>query len=483
MKPTHRRESVPSRHLHLLLDVGLNWLALVCAYGVKEMGGIGIPTDPFDGRHVAFTLAGVAVIWAAVTSALETYQYKRRVVADVHNLLTALGITVAVAMVVIYFLRPFVYPRWFTILYVILAAVFLAVSRWIKMRARQSLALRGKLVRKLVVIGDGDVAQRLANVCERDHSLGYQFCGFVTAQRSAAGAGAEPAGLIAASPIRDRVIGHLDDLERILTDLAPNEVIVALPGREHERVLEIAHRCQQHSVRLRVVPDLFEVVMLRATVTEIEDIPLIGLRDPVITGYQSIIKRAFDLFVAAFCVLLASPLLLVIPVLIWLDSRGRVFFIQERAGENGKPFRMYKFRSMVADAEARLKELVDLDKLDEPAYKLKHDPRVTRIGRFLRRTSLDELPQLFNVLKGDMSMVGPRPEDAEVVRRYNLWHRKRLSVKPGITGPMQVNGRGDLPLDERIRLELLYIADYSLLTDVKYLLRTIPTVLRGSGAY
>jgi lipopolysaccharide/colanic/teichoic acid biosynthesis glycosyltransferase len=108
---------------------------------------------------------------------------------------------------------------------------------------------------------------------------------------------------------------------------------------------------------------------------------------------------------------------------------------------------------------------------------------VTRIGRFLRRTSLDELPQLFNVLKGDMSMVGPRPEDAEVVKRYNLWHRKRLSVKPGITGPMQVNGRGDLPLDERIRLELLYIADYSILTDVKYLLRTIPTVLRGSGAY
>jgi exopolysaccharide biosynthesis polyprenyl glycosylphosphotransferase len=473
MKPTHRRESVPSRHLHLLLDIGLNWLALVCAYGVKELSEIGIPTDPFAARHVAFTLAGIAVIWAAVTSALETYQYKRRVVADVHNLLTALGITVAVAMVVVYFLRPFVYPRWFTILYVILAAVFLAASRWIKLSVRQSLALRGKLVRKLVIIGDGDVARRLARVCERDHSLGYQFCGFVTARSNVHADGPPPDGLL----------GHLDDLESTLTEVAPHEVIVALPGREHERVLEIAHRCQQHSVRLRVVPDLFEVVMLRATVTEIEDIPLIGLRDPVITGYQSIVKRAFDVAVASFCLLIASPLLLVIPLLIWLDSRGRVFFIQERAGENGKPFRMYKFRSMVADAEARLKDLVDLDKLDEPAYKIPRDPRVTRVGRFLRRTSLDELPQLFNVLKGDMSIVGPRPEDAEVVKRYNLWHRKRLSVKPGITGPMQVNGRGDLALDERIRLELLYIADYSILTDVKYLLRTIPTVLRGSGAY
>jgi lipopolysaccharide/colanic/teichoic acid biosynthesis glycosyltransferase len=138
---------------------------------------------------------------------------------------------------------------------------------------------------------------------------------------------------------------------------------------------------------------------------------------------------------------------------------------------------------MVPDAEARLSELVDLDSLPEPMFKIENDPRVTPLGRFLRRTSLDELPQLLNVLKGDMSMVGPRPEQVDVVKRYKLWHRKRLSIKPGLTGPMQVNGRGVLPLDERIKLELMYINQYSILEDLKYLLKTIPAVCRARGAY
>ena len=223
--------------------------------------------------------------------------------------------------------------------------------------------------------------------------------------------------------------------------------------------------------------------MIRASLSEIDDIPLIGLRDPVITGYQSLIKRVFDLAVAAFCLALASPLFVVIPILIWLDSRGPAFFRQVRVGENGRPFNMYKFRSMVPDAETRLPELVRIEALPEPMFKLRDDPRVTRVGRLLRRTSLDELPQLINVLKGDMSMVGPRPEELQVVRHYQLWHRKRLSIKPGITGPMQVSGRGELPLDDRIRLELLYISRYSILEDVKYLLKTIPAVCRARGAY
>jgi len=464
--------------MHWLSDIALHWLALVCAYAIKELGQVGIPTDPFAGRHVLLTLFGVAAIWTAVTSAQETYQYKRRFFAEVVNLLTALGLTVAVAMSLVYFFRPFVYPRWFTILYVALCAVCLTLSRAVKNTIRRWLAQRGRLVRRLIIVGDGEVARRLARICAEDPALGYRFMGFVTLDAAPGGNGnrRQPAP-------PDQVLGRLDDLERLLTETAAEEVIVTLPGREHGRILDVAHRCSGHAVRLRVVPDLFEVVMLRATVTEIEDIPLIGLRDPVITGYQSWVKRAFDLAVAVFCLVLFSPLFLVIPILIRLDSRGSVFFVQERAGENGRPFRMYKFRSMVADAQERLGELVKLEELSEPVYKLADDPRVTRVGRFLRRTSLDELPQLFNVLRGQMSIVGPRPEAMEVVWRYNLWHRKRLGVKPGMTGPMQVSGRGELPLEDRIRLELLYISEYSLLTDIKFCLKTIPAVLRGQGAY
>jgi lipopolysaccharide/colanic/teichoic acid biosynthesis glycosyltransferase len=179
----------------------------------------------------------------------------------------------------------------------------------------------------------------------------------------------------------------------------------------------------------------------------------------------------------------AAPVILACAVAIELDSKGPIFFVQKRAGQNGQPFQMVKLRTMVKDAEEKLPELINLDELSTPAFKLEDDPRVTRVGRFLRRTSLDELPQLWNVLKGEMSLVGPRPEELRVVRLYSDWHRQRLAIKPGLTGPMQVNGRADLDFDERVRLELDYIRNYSLWRDVVILAKTLVAVLSGRGAY
>ena len=464
-----RRDDVLSQARHRALDIGLNWLALVLAYALKEGGRIGIPTDPFGWNEALTTVIGVALVWLVVTALLETYDYKRRLFAECVNLAAALAITLAFYMTYVFFRHVFVYPRWFIIFYAGFGMALLVGSRLTKFMLREALYKRGYMLRRLLIVGHTEVGRRLARACRETHALGFKFVGFLADGPQARG---DP-----------HCLGRLDRLEEVLTDEHIDEVIVALPGREHERILEMAQRCQGHSVRLRVVPDLFEVIMVRATVTEIENIPLIGLRDPAIAGYQSWIKRVFDLALASFCVLLFSPLFVVISVLIWLDSRGKVLFVQQRAGENGKPFRLYKFRSMVSGAEQRLADLVNLEKLPEPVYKIPNDPRITRFGRLLRRTSLDELPQLFNVLKGDMSVVGPRPEAVEMVRRYNLWQRKRLNVKPGITGPMQVRGRGDLSLDDRIRLELIYISNYSLLNDLKLLLQTVPAVLRGRGAY
>lgn len=208
-----------------------------------------------------------------------------------------------------------------------------------------------------------------------------------------------------------------------------------------------------------------------------------GARRPVIPGWKRFVKRALDIVGALVGLALSIPLVAVAAVMIKLDSPGPVFYYQVRIGENGRPFRIVKLRSMVQDADARLDELVDLESLDEPAYKLLNDPRVTRVGQVLRRTSLDETPQFFNVLVGEMSLVGPRPEDARIVAMYNDEQRRRLAVKPGMTGPMQVNGRGDLPLSERLRLELDYIDNYSLRRDLAILLRTFPTIWRGHGAY
>jgi lipopolysaccharide/colanic/teichoic acid biosynthesis glycosyltransferase/glycosyltransferase involved in cell wall biosynthesis len=204
---------------------------------------------------------------------------------------------------------------------------------------------------------------------------------------------------------------------------------------------------------------------------------------PVLSPFNRFAKRAMDIVGALLGLILTSPLMVALAVLIKLDSPGPVLFKQTRVGENGRSFRIIKLRSMVDGAESRLAEVVDVERLDSPAFKIKNDPRVTRIGRFLRRTSLDELPQFWNVLVGDMSLIGPRPEEAYIVQKYNDWHRKRLAVKPGLTGPMQVNGRGDLPLDERVRLELDYIQHYSLWRDIVILARTLPAWISGKGAY
>jgi lipopolysaccharide/colanic/teichoic acid biosynthesis glycosyltransferase len=208
-----------------------------------------------------------------------------------------------------------------------------------------------------------------------------------------------------------------------------------------------------------------------------------GTRQPIIPGWKRVVKRTVDIVGALLGLLVAIPLVAVAALAIKLDSPGPVFYWQVRVGENGRPFRIVKLRSMVVDAERRVEELVDMGHLaQEPAFKLANDPRVTRVGRFLRRTSLDEVPQFYNVLVGQMSLVGPRPEEERVVRLYTDDHRKRLAVKPGLTGPMQVSGRGSLSFSDRLQLELDYIEHYSLRRDLDILVRTLPAIVLGKGA-
>lgn len=283
-----------------------------------------------------------------------------------------------------------------------------------------------------------------------------------------------------------RNLGTLEDASAVVREHEIDEVMIALPAEQHAKVEDVVLRLQADPVRVHFVPDVLELAMVRATVQDFFGIPVVGIREPPIDPAGRLAKRAFDLAAGGVLTLLAAPFMLGCALAIKLTDKGPVFFRQNRIGENGQPFRMLKFRSMVVDAEARLKDLgIDLSKLpkDNPVFKIQNDPRVTPVGRFMRRWSLDELPQLLNVLMGDMSLVGPRPEEAAVVARYSYFHRKRLSVKPGITGPMQVNGRGDLPLERRLTLELAYIEGWTLWSDLKILAKTVPTVLWGKGAY
>jgi exopolysaccharide biosynthesis polyprenyl glycosylphosphotransferase len=261
-----------------------------------------------------------------------------------------------------------------------------------------------------------------------------------------------------------------------------DRVILAADSIEPGEVGELVAVCRERQVKLSVISPLHG----RAgpvRLSRVADLPVLEYDTWDPSRSTAMIKRTFDVFASSLGLLVTAPLFPIIALAVKLDSRGPVFFHQTRAGLDGHPFRMHKFRTMVADAEDRLADVIRLDDLRDPVFKLSEDPRITRVGRVLRRLSLDELPQLWNVLRGEMSIVGPRPEQVELVERYRPEHRFRLSVKPGITGPMQVFGRGDLSFNERLAVELDYIENLSLSRDLRIIAETVPAALRGSGAY
>jgi len=236
-------------------------------------------------------------------------------------------------------------------------------------------------------------------------------------------------------------------------------------------------------VRYRIVPDLLQLSLSRVDIDEISGIPTIGIKEAPLRGWNLAMKRAIDVVVASLGLVLFSPLMLIVAFLIKLFSPGPVLFAQKRLGRDGRPFTIYKFRSMRPGAEKEQEELAQLNRAMSPIFKMRDDPRFTRLGRFLRRMSIDELPQLYNVLRGDMSLVGPRPPTVSEYARYEDWHRRRLEAYPGMTGLWQVSGRSDLSFEEMVLLDIYYIENWSLGLDFRILLRTIPAVILGNGAY
>lgn len=262
-----------------------------------------------------------------------------------------------------------------------------------------------------------------------------------------------------------------------------DRVIVATANLQLDHVTELAAVCRQHQVKLSVVSPLRGSTGPMPYLSQVADLPVLEFDTSDVSRSTVLLKRSFDVLLSAMALALLAPLFPLIALAIKLDSPGPVFFGQLRAGLGGRPFRMYKLRSMHRDAAHQLGDLIDIDALPEPAFKLREDPRVTRVGRFLRRFSLDELPQLWNVLRGEMSIVGPRPEELAVVKHYRPEHQFRLQVKPGMTGPMQVFGRGELGFSERLAVELDYVERMSLARDIWILLQTVPVLVRGIGAY
>ncbi|HEX2388024.1 MAG TPA: exopolysaccharide biosynthesis polyprenyl glycosylphosphotransferase [Solirubrobacterales bacterium] len=267
-----------------------------------------------------------------------------------------------------------------------------------------------------------------------------------------------------------------------LTDRV-DRIVVAATGVESDLIGYLKDLCRARQVKISVVSPLRGKALPSERFVQLADLPILEYNTWDPSRSTLLIRRIFDFAVASVGLLLFIPFAIAIAIAIKLDSPGPVLFSQIRAGLDGRPFRMYKLRTMSVDAEAKLDKLVDIEELEEPVFKLKDDPRVTRVGAFLRRLSIDEVPQLINVLAGEMSIVGPRPEQVELVERYSDAERVRLTVKPGVTGPMQVFGRGELTFSERLAVEIQYIENPSLGQDLRILIHTLPAVMRGTGAF
>jgi exopolysaccharide biosynthesis polyprenyl glycosylphosphotransferase len=276
---------------------------------------------------------------------------------------------------------------------------------------------------------------------------------------------------------------RLDEWRPLLQADGIERVIVALHDLDEQTLSQVASDCRSLGVKLSVAPPLRAMLGTAVDLHHLAELPMIEFRTWDTSRSTMLLKRILDVVGSGAALLVLSPLLALIALAVKLDSRGPALFRQTRAGFNGDPFEMLKFRTMCADAQERLHEVVNVEALTQPAFKVKGDPRVTRVGRVLRRTSLDELPQLLNVLRGEMSLVGPRPEEVWLVDRYGEADRFRLEMRPGITGPMQVHGRGELSFQERMSVEREYVENYSLRKDVKILCQTLATVVSGRGAF
>lgn len=390
------------------------------------------------------------------------------------SVVTAVGFTIIVTFVY----QPNYYSRLIFFYAGVLTFMLLALNRLVLVQWRRWHWRSGRrLERMLVVGGTGLSRQVMANMAD-SASTGYKLVGYI----------ADPIGPDAPPPRFGRSptaphLGTLDALPLAVVQHSIEHIIVALPFWQHRDLPRVVQTCTQLGVDFQVVPDFYELSFDRVTIQEVAGTPLIELRDNQITGTNYLIKRILDLVLVVTTLPLWGALWLVIALLIKVTSGGPTIHRQTRIGRHGRPFEFLKFRTMVVNADELRDALLSQTERDGPLLKIKQDPRVTPIGRFLRKYSLDEIPQFWNVLSGDISLVGPRPAIPEEVYQYQPWQRRRLDVTPGVTGLAQTMGRSDISFEEMVRLDIYYAEHWSVWLDLRILLATIPLVLSGRGSY
>ncbi len=393
---------------------------------------------------------------------------------EVYMIVNGVTNATVVTLALSFFLQPLVFSRLMLVYVAVLSVMLMAVARVVERTIQASLRAKGIGVQRVLIVGVGEVGQAVLRTMIARKELGYLPVGYLddNPERGSVDIG------------RVRGLGGTANLAATIKAQRVDLVVITLKWEHHDKILKLVNSAQTTGAEVRVVPDVFQLNMRQVQVENLDGIPLLGLNGHMpLNGGSRFAKRAIDIAL----ILLVSPVLLVvfglIALAIKLEDGGSIFYAQRRVGENGRLFDMIKFRSMIPDADRYRQQLIETNELDPRHPKIVNDPRITRVGHFIRRTSIDELPNLINVLRGDMSLVGPRPPTPDEVELYEPWHMQRLQIMPGITGLWQVSGRSEVPFEEMCLLDIYYIENWSIRLDAQILMMTVPRVLLRHGAY
>jgi exopolysaccharide biosynthesis polyprenyl glycosylphosphotransferase len=458
----------------------LSFLITLCIKRLVNRNGLEGAVDTLAywmGGENLLVFVSFCFIWHIVFRSLGLYRSRRFASrrAEAFDILKAVTLGTLIILTVATLARKtFVTPE-IIVTFLAAAGSVSLIGRTALRKGLAYLRSKGRNLRFMVIVGTNSRALRFARIIESRKELGYRIRGFVDMPWSG-----NERFLKEGYPL----LGGFGDFTGIINNKVVDEVMVCLPLRScYDQANLIVKLCEEQGIVVRFLPDLFNLKLAQSNIEQFEDEYMITLFTGGMGGWQAFAKRIIDIVVSGMLLMLLFPVFLLIALIIKATSPGPAFFIQERVGLNKRKFRLYKFRTMVEDAEKRQEALLSLNEVAGPVFKIKDDPRVTPVGRLLRKTSLDELPQLMNVLKGDMSLVGPRPLPVRDYMGFDQdWHRRRFSVRPGITCLWQVNGRHEIPFEKWMELDMDYIDRWSFWLDIRILAKTISAVLRCKEA-
>ena len=459
----------------MVFDLGLTISAFIIAYYVRN-----ILTHLMDLPRLAplgtyqNTFYIMIPIWYFVFRHFDLYTSQRtRTLGYIFwMVLRAVFVAIVIFAAFIFFFKAQFFSRTLYLLFFLFNLMFLTLEKWTIRLSQSYLRERGYNFRNCILVGTDDKVKNLVELMDRHQEWGIRVL-----------------GLVSVNPNRNEkklygysVLGNWNRLPEIISERVVDEVVFAIPPEHMGELKKHVWECEEQGINARVLADFFTPSLAKMRVGNFNGVPLVTYT--TIPHDESVLfaKRCLDIIGSALGIVLLSPVFLVISTAIKVSSPGPIFFKQKRVGKNGRMFTFYKFRSMYQDAEERRKDLEKLNEMSGPVFKIKNDPRITEVGKFIRKWSLDEMPQFWNVLRGDMSLVGPRPPLPDEVKQYDSWQRRRLSMKPGLTCFWQIEGRNKINFEEWMKLDLKYIDNWSMWLDMKLLAKTIPAVLIGRGA-